>query len=452
MKIQLDTGSMHIIKTLQNQGFEAYLVGGSVRNALLKGTTTDFDITTSATPEDIMALFTHTIPTGLQHGTVTIVLDHVPYEVTTYRTEGEYLDARHPSSVQFVRDLDLDLMRRDFTINAMAYNPITGDLVDRFGGREDLRIRMIRAVGNPSERFHEDALRIIRGIRFASQLNFNIEANTFKAMAELSRLLSHVSQERIYSELKGILMAPTPSVGIEMMLYTGALEVLLPELLPMAGFNQFSPYHDRNVFFHTMEVLDRTRAYLPLRLAALFHDTGKPHTFTMDDDGRGHFYGHEEASLEIAREVMERLKVDNKTRDTTLLLVGKHMTSLEMKKPVKIKRLIREFGKEDINLFFEFKEADMAGKSSYAIKYNKFTALKAKVDEIIENEEALDVKDLEISGRELIQMGYPKGPVIGEVLDILLQEVLANASLNSNDYLMERAQQLQEDHLDPGRH
>lgn len=220
----------------------------------------------------------------------------------------------------------------------------------------------------------------------------------------------------------------------------------------MAGFNQFSPYHDRNVFFHTMEVLDRTRAYLPLRLAALFHDTGKPHTFTMDDDGRGHFYGHEEASLEIAREVMERLKVDNKTRDTTLLLVGKHMTSLEMKKPVKIKRLIREFGKEDINLFFEFKEADMAGKSSYAIKYNKFTALKAKVDEIIENEEALDVKDLEISGRELIQMGYPKGPVIGEVLDILLQEVLANASLNSNDYLMERAQQLQEDHLDPGRH
>ena len=162
MKITLDTGSFHIIKTLQGEGFEAYLVGGSVRNALLKGTTTDFDITTSATPEDIMALFPHTIPTGLQHGTVTIVLDHVPYEVTTYRTEGEYLDSRHPSSVQFVRDLDLDLMRRDFTINAMAYNPVTGDLVDRFGGREDLRIRMIRAVGNPSERFHEDALRIIR--------------------------------------------------------------------------------------------------------------------------------------------------------------------------------------------------------------------------------------------------------------------------------------------------
>lgn len=448
MKISLDTGSFHIIKTLQDRGFEAYLVGGSVRNALLHGNTTDFDITTSATPEDIMALFPHTIPTGLQHGTVTIVLDHVPYEVTTYRTEGEYLDARHPSSVQFVRDLDLDLMRRDFTINAMAYNPITGDLVDRFGGRADLRIRMIRAVGNPSERFHEDALRIIRGIRFASQLNFNIEANTFLAMAELSRLLSHVSPERIYSELKGILMAPTPSVGIEMMLYTGALEVLLPELLPMAGFNQFSPYHDRSVFFHTMEVLDRTRAYLPLRLAALLHDTGKPHTFTMDEDGRGHFYDHENASLEIARNVMARLKVDNRTRETTLLLVGKHMTSLDMKRPVKIKRLIRDFGKENIPLFFELKEADMAGKSSYATKHGKFTALKEKVQEIIANEEALDVNDLAISGRDLIEMGYPKGPVIGEVLDILLQEILANSTLNTTNYLMGRARELKDAHLD----
>ena len=270
-------------------------------------------------------------------------------------------------------------------------------------------------------------------------------------MADLSKLLSHVSPERIYSELKGILMSPTPSVGIEMMLYTGALEVLLPELLPMAGFNQFSPYHDRNVFFHTMEVMDRTRAHLPLRLAALFHDAGKPHTFTMDDDGRGHFYDHEEESLRIADTVMERLKVDNKTRDMTLLLVGKHMTSLDMKKPVKIKRLIREFGKEDIHLFFEFKAADMAGKSTFASKHDKLTSLKTAVCKIIDNEEALDVKELAISGRELIDMGYPKGPIIGEVLDILLQEILANASLNYREYLMNRASELKEEHLGPGR-
>ncbi len=444
MNIQLDQGSLNIINTLQANGHEAYLVGGSVRNALLDGKTTDFDITTSAEPEVIMTLFPHTVPTGIQHGTITIILDHRPYEVTTYRTEGEYLDRRHPTSVQFVRELAQDLKRRDFTINAMAYDPTTGFLVDHFGGQEDLRSRLIRAVGNPSERFHEDALRIIRGIRFAAQLNFNIEAETFKAMSELSRLLVHISQERIYAELSRILMTEKPSVGIELLLYSGAFHVILPELIPMAGFQQFSPYHDKNVFFHTMQVLDTTRPHLPLRLAALLHDAGKPQTFSMDASGKGHFYGHEEVSEKIALDVMTRLKVDNKTREQTLLLIRKHMTSLEMKRPVKIKRLIRDFGKDQIDLFFEFKEADHSGKAHSGSMDPKYDTLRRRVRQIIEQNEPLEISDLAISGQDLLDLGFRRGPVIGQTLETLMDEVLANPDLNERDYLCQRAQQLME--------
>ncbi len=451
MNIHLDQGSLQIIHTLQNNGHEAYLVGGSVRNALLSGKTTDFDITTSAEPEVLMTLFPHTVPTGLEHGTVTVILDHIPYEVTTYRTEGEYLDRRHPTSVQFVSELAEDLKRRDFTINAMAYDPVTGYLVDHFGGQADLKSRLIRAVGNPSERFTEDALRIIRGIRFAAQLDFNIEAETFKAMSELSRLLVHISQERIWSELTRILMTERPSVGIELLLYSGALHVILPELLPMAGFQQFSPYHDRNVFFHTMQVLDNTRPYLPLRLAALFHDAGKPATFSMDEDGKGHFYGHESLSVDLARDIMIRLKVDNRTREQTLLLIRRHMTSLDMKKPVKIKRLIREFGKAEIELFFEFKQADHSGKAGGDTASAKFLQLRDKVRQIIADNEPLTLSDLAIRGQDLLQLGFPRGPIIGRVLDELLEEVLANPELNDPDTLRQRALQLKEKLNEPER-
>lgn len=451
MNIQLDKGSLNIIKKLQENGYEAYLVGGSVRNALLNGNTTDFDITTSATPEDIMTLFPHTVPTGIEHGTVTILEEHIPYEVTTYRLDGEYFDSRHPISVQFVRDLAEDLKRRDFTINAMAYDPISGILVDHFGGKDDLSLRMIRAVGNPLERLTEDALRIIRGIRFAAQLNFNIESETLKAMSDLSRLLVHISSERIYSELSRILLTEKPSVGIELMLYTGALEVIMPELLPMAGFKQFSPYHDKDVFFHTMQVLDNTRPYLPLRLAALLHDSGKPHTFSMGEDGIGHFYGHEEASVRIAEGILTRLKADNKTRETTLLLIQKHMVSLDMKRPVKIKRLIRDFGPDDVNLLFEFKEADHSGKTGGDQADVKLAKLKDRVKEIIDNKEPLELRDLVLSGNDLLALGFPRGRIIGDILDELLFEVLANPDLNRMDYLSARALELKENYSEPKR-
>lgn len=451
MEIKLDQGSLKIIETLQANGHEAYLVGGSVRNALLNGQTTDYDITTSAEPEVLMSLFSHTIPTGLAHGTVTVVLNRIPYEVTTYRTEGEYLDRRHPASVQFVRELAQDLKRRDFTINAMAFDPTSSHLVDHFGGQEDLKARLIRAVGNPSERFHEDALRIIRGIRFAAQLNFNIEAETFRAMTELSRLLEHISQERIYAELSRILLTERPSVGIGLLLYSGALSVILPELVPMAGFQQFSPYHDKDVFFHTMQVLDNTRPYLPLRLAALLHDVGKPPTFSMDESGKGHFYGHEQLSEDLARQIMLRLKVDNKTREQTLLLIRRHMTSMDMKKPLKLKRLIRDFGPEDIDLFFEFKLADHSGKAGGGGIDPRFHAMRTKVRQILEDHEPLNLSDLAIKGSDLLNLGIPRGPQIGRILEELLDEVLANPDLNTPQYLLDRALQLKEKTDEPKR-
>ena len=451
MNIQLDKGSLNIIKKLQENGHEAYLVGGSVRNALLDINTTDFDITTSATPETIMALFPHTVPTGIQHGTVTVIQEHIPYEVTTYRMDGDYVDSRHPVSVEFVRELAEDLKRRDFTINAMAYDPFSRTLVDHFDGQADLKIRMIRAVGNPLERLTEDALRIIRGIRFASQLDFNIESETLKAMSNLSRLLVHISSERIYSELSKILLTKKPSIGIELMLYTGALEVIMPELLPMAGFKQFSPYHDKDVFFHTMQVLDNTRPYLPLRLAALLHDSGKPHTFFMGADGIGHFYGHEEASGRIAETILTRLKADTKTKEMTLLLIQKHMVSLDIKRPLKIKHLIKDFGPTDINLFFEFKEADHSGKTGKTKIDEKLLKLKKRVAEIIENKEPLEVADLVIKGTDLLALGFPQSRIIGDVLDGLLYEVLANPTLNRMDYLSARALELKENYNEPKR-
>lgn len=451
MEIKLDQGSLKIIETLQANGHEAYLVGGSVRNALLNGQTTDYDITTSAEPEVLMSLFSHTIPTGLAHGTVTVVLNRIPYEVTTYRTEGEYLDRRHPASVQFVRELAQDLKRRDFTINAMAFDPTSGHLVDHFGGQEDLKARLIRAVGNPSERFHEDALRIIRGIRFAAQLNFNIEAETFRAMTELSRLLEHISQERIYAELSRILLTERPSVGIGLLLYSGALSVILPELVPMAGFQQFSPYHDKDVFFHTMQVLDNTRPYLPLRLAALLHDVGKPPTFSMDESGKGHFYGHEQLSEDLARQIMLRLKVDNRTREQALLLIRRHMTSMDMKKPLKLKRLIRDFGPEDIDLFFEFKLADHSGKAGGSGIDPRFHAMRTKVRQILEDHEPLNLSDLAIKGSDLLNLGIPRGPQIGRILEELLDDVLANPDLNTPQYLLDRALQLKEKTDEPKR-
>lgn len=445
--MRVDKGTAYISEVLNKNGHQCYIVGGYVRDHIMGITDdkeSDIDLVTDAKPENIIHLFKKTIPTGLKHGTVTVLTHDGSYEVTTFRQDGEYLDSRHPEEVKFVTDIKDDLIRRDFTINAMAYDIQTGTLLDLYGGQKDISNRLIRAVGDPNTRFREDALRIIRGIRFASTLNFNIEPKTLKSMSDNCHLLNNISKERIYTELKKILMSPVPSIGLNLMLYTGVLKVILPELLPMAGFNQFSSFHDKDVWFHTMQVVDNTRPELHLRLAALFHDAGKPHSFTMDENGKGHFYGHELISSMMAEEILTIFKSDNETKALVKTIIDKHMVSLEMKKPIKIKRLITDFGKDKVNLFFEFKKADLGGKPGDPSDNEKFNTLLDKVTTIIQNNEPLEIKDLNINGNDLLSIGFENGPRIGTTLNQLLIEVLNNPALNNKDELIKIALRLKD--------
>ena len=445
--MQVDKGSSYISEILNKNGYQCYIVGGYVRDQIMGITNdknSDIDLVTDAKPENVIHLFKRTVPTGLKHGTVTVLTHDRAYEVTTFRQDGEYIDSRHPEEVKFVTDIKDDLIRRDFTVNAMAYNIQTDTVLDLYGGQKDIANRLIRAVGNPDTRFKEDALRIIRGIRFASTLNFNIEPETFKSMSDNSHLLNKISKERIYTELKKILMSPVPSIGLNLLLYSGVLKVILPELLPMAGFKQFSSFHDKDVWFHTMQVVDNTRPELSLRIAALFHDSGKPQSFSMDEKGKGHFYGHELISSKTADSVLTRLKADNETKALVKTIIDKHMVSLDMKKQIKIKRLITDFGKDKIDFFFEFKKADLGGKPGDPVDNEKFNILQNKVNSIIVNNEPLEIKDLKINGNDLLSLGYDNGPKIGIALNEMLQEVLNNPALNDEDELIKIALRLKE--------
>lgn len=336
MNIKLPNGVAFIIKELNRNRHEAYVVGGSIRDALIGLVPKDYDITTSANPEEVMRIFKKTIPTGLQHGTVQVITSDGIYDVTTYRSEGDYRDSRYPTNVIFIDDLVEDLKRRDITINAMAYNTEKG-IIDPFNGTDDIKSRIIKAVGNPTERFKEDALRILRAVRLATVLDFNIEENTLQAIVETMDGLRFISVERIREELDNILMSDNPSRGISLLYHLGLMKYVLPELMPIAIFNQFNPHHDKDVLNHTLEVLENTPKSLPLRLAALLHDSGKPSTFTVDDKGIGHFYEHEKISAQIAKLALSRLKYDNKTISTVTKLISFHMVSLETKNELKLK-------------------------------------------------------------------------------------------------------------------
>lgn len=447
MKIKVDEGTKYILNTLKNNGYKGYIVGGAVRNSLMREDMYgdlvkkdyDIDLMSDAKPDDIIRLFDKTMPTGLKHGTVTILYNNIPYEITTFRSDGEYEDNRHPDEVIFVDNVEDDLKRRDFTVNAMAYDIFKDEVIDLFGGTKDLSMRILRCVGEPDKRFKEDSLRILRGIRFASQYNFNIEPKTFISMCNNAHLLKNISSERIYSELSGILLSPVPSRGVNLMLKSGVLFQVLPELLPMAGFNQFSPYHDKDVFDHTMSVLDNVEADIILRLTALFHDSGKPTSYFMKEDMKGHFYGHENISAEIADSSLKRLKVDNRTRKLVTMLIEKHMVPLTIKKRIKIKKLINELGEENLDYFFKFKLADYGGKIDDVD--SRYYRLKDTVYEIIENHEPLKISDLNISGNDLKSIGITEGKKIGDILNYLLEIVLADPAMNKYESLMNLAKE-----------
>ena len=441
----------YVTKELVDAGYEAFLVGGCVRDFLMGKIPKDYDVTTNATPEEIHRVFEskestdgkddgpHLIDTGIKHGTVTVIKNHIPVEVTTYRRESKYSDGRHPDSVEFSKSLEEDLARRDFTINAIAYgwrnNSPLAELVDTYNGKVDIERRIIRAVGNPGDRFEEDALRIMRSLRFASVLDFEIHEETSKALIRDCRKLGRISKERIQKELEGLLCGK----GVERVLrdYADVIEVIIPEIEPMIGMDQCTPYHIYDLWEHTIRVVSGIPADPVLRLAALFHDIGKPLCFTKDEKGIGHFYGHPEESAKMTNDIMRRLKFDNKTREAVYNLVLWHdLQPVPTEKSVR--KTISRVGAEGFDGWLALKRAD---NGAQAPGLGERLEVLSRVEEIghglIEAEGEMSLRTLRVKGKDLMDMGLEEGPRVGEILNLLLQEVLEERLPNQREKLLE---------------
>lgn len=433
----------YCIRALQAEGYCAYAVGGCVRDSLLGLTPSDYDLCTNATPEQISKVFAHRqlLHHGEKHGTVGVVVDGEVLEITTFRTEGGYADSRHPGWVSFVNTIEEDLARRDFTVNAMAYAPSAG-YVDPFGGQADLQAGILRAVGEPRQRFREDALRILRGLRFASRFHLTIEPETKKAMDELAPLLNHIARERVFEELCKLLLTVTQK---ELSEFIPILTQVLPELSPMVGFDQHSPHHRYDVFTHTAYVVESVPGDLSLRWAALLHDVGKPASFTQDETGRGHFKGHAKVSKALADEILLRLKAPTALRQQVTELIGLHMTPLEQDKKL-LRRRLGKLGAELLDKLLCLQEADMGskgtGKPEEAIQ---FSVIRHMLAEISQEEACLSIKDLAIDGKVLQQAGFAPGPKMGRCLNVLLELVLDEQLPNETEALLRAAKNIWEE-------
>ena len=453
MKIEIPTGAAYILQQLNKHGYEAYIVGGCVRDSLLGKQPNDWDITTSAKPEEVKAIFHRTIDTGIQHGTVTVLVDreilddgsgslasHTDYafEVTTYRVDGVYTDHRRPESVCFTASLEEDLKRRDFTINAMAYNPEQG-VIDIFGGQEDLEKGIIRCVGEASERFDEDALRILRAVRFAAQLDFVIEDQTREAMRDQAKFLEDISVERICTELTKMIVSKHPE-RLEEAYELGLTNIFLPEFDRMMQTPQNNPYHLYDVGRHTLQVMRAVSATPVLRYAALLHDVGKPECKTTDETGVDHFYGHQELSAKMARTILRRLKLDNDTIDQVCRLVRNHDYGLSGDGPgmKSFRRFVAQLGAEHFADFLEIRKGDMAGQSAYHLEQRRqvIAHMEAMYAEIIEQKQCLKLSELAIGGKDLIAIGVKPGPDMGRILKALLDRVLEEPELNTREQLL----------------
>lgn len=441
MKMKLPEKVHQIITTLQNHGFEAYAVGGCVRDCILGRKPEDWDITTSATPEETKRLFERTFDTGIEHGTITVLLGKEGFEVTTYRIDGKYEDSRHPTEVQFTRSLSEDLLRRDFTINAMAYNEQDG-LVDLFGGIEDLEKKTIRCVGNAKARFSEDALRILRAVRFSAQLGFDVEEETGDAIRLLAPTLQKISAERIQTELVKLLISPHPE-RIRDAYEMGITAVILPEFDAMMRTTQETPHHCYTVGEHTICALQNIAADKVLRLTMLFHDMGKPAKKTIDEKAVAHFKGHAVVSEEIARTVMHRLKFDNDTLRKVTHLVYYHDYRMPAE-PKNVRRAMNKIGEELFPLYQQVRRADTDAQSDYqkAEKYANLDEIDRLYREICEKKQCVSLKELAVTGRDLIAEGVKPGPQIGEILDVLLKEVIEEPERNEKAYLLARVREM----------
>ena len=438
MQIQIPEKVNTIIRTLAGAGHEAYAVGGCVRDAVLGREPADWDITTSAFPGEVKALFRRTIDTGIQHGTVTVMLGQEGFEVTTYRVDGAYEDCRHPKEVRFTRSLLEDLKRRDFTINAMAYNETEG-LIDSFDGMGDLKSGIIKCVGDAEERFTEDALRILRAVRFAAQLGFALEEQTREAAKALCRNLKKVSAERIQAELVKLLTSPHPE-KLRDAWELGITRVVLPEFDRCMACGQNNPHHIYSVGEDTLHTLQFMEADKVLRLTMLFHDFGKPEVKTTDEEGIDHFKRHPEVSEELARSVMRRLKFDNETIRRVTKLVRCHDDHPSLT-PVSVRRAVNRIGEELFPLYLKVQRADILAQNpaTQASKLQILDEVERLCRKILEEKNCINLKQLSVDGRDLMEAGFPAGPLLGKILQHLLELVLEEPERNQKEWLLEEA-------------
>lgn len=435
MKIQLPEKVNTIIQTLQEHGYEAYAVGGCVRDSLLGREPGDWDITTSASPEETKKLFARTVDTGIEHGTVTVLLGKEGFEVTTYRIDGKYEDSRHPTEVIFTRNLREDLLRRDFTINAMAYNDTEG-IVDIFGGMDDLKRKIIRCVGNARERFGEDALRIMRGVRFAAQLGFSLEKGTKEAMTELAPTLEKISAERIQTELVKLLVSDSPEL-IREAYHLGITAVILPEFDEMMQTGQETKYHRYDVGEHTVQAVCNVPPDKVLRLTMLLHDVAKPEMKTVDADGTAHFKGHDIRGEQKAKEILRRLKFDNDTIHKVTKLVRWHDYRMPAEKK-NVRKAMSKISAELFPMYLLVKRADILAHSMYRREeeLENLSGLQKCYEEIVADHECVSLKQLAVTGTDLIGIGMKPGKQIGEVLNELLRIVLEYPEFNNKEHLL----------------
>ena len=430
------------INLLQSAGFEAYAVGGCVRDSLLGKTPNDWDITTSAKPEDMKSVFAdfHCIDTGIKHGTVTVVIDGEPLEITTFRLDGEYEDNRHPKSVTFTSNLGADLGRRDFTVNAMAYSKMTGT-VDLFGGQNDLKNKIIRCVGDPDRRFNEDALRILRALRFASALDFEIEEKTAQSLLKNCALLGNISEERIAKELLKLVCGK----GAKRILtdFAPVLFEILPELQPMYKNSHDNPHHCYDIYEHTLIAVESIDPEPTLRFAMLLHDCGKPAVKKFDENGVAHFYGHQRISAEISAQILARLKVSNKFRDEILFLVSNHDRWELYENTEKMPRYLSKFGLDGVLNLLKVMRADVLAQSpEYRYRLDQIADAEKTAKNLAAQKPCLSLSELQINGRTLMDIGIPQGRKLGAVLAQLLDEVIDGVTKNTQEALTTRAREI----------
>ena len=438
---RVPTDVFFIIDQLEKAGHKAYIVGGCLRDLIMYNEPHDWDIATSATPEQIKTTFegNRTIDTGIKHGTVTLVSEYgFQYEITTFRVDGAYTDNRHPDSVEFVTDLKSDLSRRDFTINALASTP-WGNVIDYFGGMQDIEDKVIRCVGKPDERFAEDGLRIMRALRFASTLEFDIEKETSDSIHRNKALLDNVSKERLRVEFDKLLMGK----GVKKVLqeYSDVIGQFIPEIIPCIGFEQRNPYHYLQVWEHTIEAVAQAENDIIIRLTMFFHDIGKPDAFIIGEDGVGHYYGHPEISALKTDVIMRRLKYDNDTRIRVFQLVSHHDNEIRPSKH-SVRRWLSNIGHEALTQLLEVKRADAMAQVNLGKKLEHLYLVNRALEEVLEQEDCFSLKSLAINGNDVRLLGVPQGPEIGRLLRLALDGVLAGAVENTKEGLEEYLKKL----------